>query len=113
MIYRFLRDTKEEALGVLLLALADQRGTRGKLTTKAKHEHHRKTCWMVFERLMEDKKKPPVVRLITGQDLIKKLKLEPSPLFAKILTAVQEAQALGKVLTKVEALALASKIAKI
>jgi putative nucleotidyltransferase with HDIG domain len=112
MIFRFLRDTKEEALSVLLLALADQASTRGKLTTKAKHEHHYQTCWQMIKRLRETKDDKPVVRLITGNDLIKKLKLEPSALFAKILSEVQEAQALGKVTSKAEALILAARIAK-
>ncbi len=113
MIFRFLRDTKEEALSVLLLALADQGATRGLLTTKAKFEHHKKTCWQVIDRVIEDKNKKPLVRLLTGNDLIKKLKLKPSPLFTKILTGVQEAQALGKVTTKQEALVLAGKISRI
>ena len=46
-------------------------------------------------------------------DLIKKLKLKPSPLFAKILSQVQEAQALAKIASKEEALVLARKIGKI
>ena len=113
MIFRFLRDTKQEALSVLLLALADQRATRGPLTKKAKSEHHRKTCWQVIERFIQSQNQKPLVRLLTGHDLIKKLKLKPSPLFTKILTKVQEAQALGKISTKQEALILAGKIAKL
>ena len=113
MVFRFLRDTKEEALSVLLLALADQRATRGPLTTKIKHEHHRKVCWQTIEQFIESANKNPEVRLITGNDLIKRLKLKPSPLFAKILNNVGEAQSLGKILTKDEALALARKIVKI
>lgn len=113
MIFRFFRDTKEEALGVLLLALADQAATRGPLTTKTKSEHHQKICRQMIERFIETKNKKPLVRLLTGYDLIKKLKLQPSPLFAEILSAIQEAQALGKVSTKQEALSLAKAIAKI
>jgi hypothetical protein len=110
MIFRFLRDTKGEALGVLLLALADQAGTRGKLTTKAKAEHHRKTCWNVIDRIIHTKDEKPMERLLTGHDLIKKLKLTPSPLFANILEKVAEAQALGQVNTKSDALILAKKM---
>ncbi|MBI3602805.1 MAG: HD domain-containing protein [Candidatus Omnitrophica bacterium] len=113
MIFRFLRDTKEEALSVLLLSLADQRSTRGALTTKAKHQHHQKICWQMTERFIQQKNQKPLVRLMTGHDLIKKLKLKPSPLFTKILCGVQEAQSLGKISTKEEALILARKIARI
>ncbi len=112
MVFRFLRDTKEEAVSVLLLSLADERATRGPLTTKAMHDHHRKICWDVIHRFIDAKNQKPLVRLITGHDLIRRLKLKPSPLFAKILTSVQEAQSLGKISTKVEAMAIAKKIAK-
>lgn len=111
MIFRYLRDTKEEALSVLLLALADQRATCGKLTTADKTEHHRQTCWIVIKRFIDAKNKKPLERLLTGTDLIKKLKLKPSPLFAKILSEVQEAQALGKIATAQDALKLAKQMA--
>jgi len=113
MIFRFLRDTKEEALSVLFLSLADQRSTRGPLTTKAKLQHHQKICQDVIKRFIQQKDQKPLVRLITGYDLIKKLKLKPSPLFAKVLSGVGEAQSLGKISTKKEALVLARKIAKV
>ena len=48
--------------------------------------------------------------MIDGNDLIKKLKLKPSALFGKILKAVEEAQATGKVKTKEQALAIAREI---
>ena len=63
-----------------------------------------------MKRYFQEKKKVPLVRLISGNDLIRKLKLKPSPLFAKILSSVEEAQALGKITTKQEALAFAAKI---
>jgi len=56
--------------------------------------------------------KKPFVRLIDGHDLIRQLKLKPSPLFGKILNAVEEAQTLGNVKTKEEALELARSVAE-
>lgn len=112
-IFRYFRDTKEEAVSILLLSLADQRSTRGPLTTEHDQKHHEKICLGLVKRYFEEKKKVPRVRLITGNDLIRKLKLKPSPIFTKILTAVEEGQALGKVATKQEALELAAKIAKL
>ena len=97
---------------MLLLSLADQRSTRGVLTTEYDQKHHQKICLGLVKRYFEEKKKVPLVRLITGNDLIKKLKLKPSPLFAKILNSVEEEQALGKISTKQEALAFAAKIVK-
>jgi poly(A) polymerase len=109
-VFRYFRDTKEEAVGILLFSLADQRSTRGPLTTEKDQKHHERICLGLVKRYFQEKKKVPLVRLIDGNDLIRKLKLKPSPLFAKILSSVEEAQALGKVSTKQEALAFAAKI---
>lgn len=108
--FRYLRDTKEEAASIALLSMADQRSTRGVLSTKEDEEHHQKICLEIIRRFFAAKKEKPFVRLIDGNDLIKKLKLKPSALFGKILKAVEEAQATGKVKTKEQALALAREI---
>lgn len=112
MIYRFFRDTKEETAAVLLLSLADQRATRGPLTTEYDQTHHEEICLQLVRRFFDQKSKKPFVRLIDGNDLIKTLKLKPSPVFGKILAAVEEQQSLGKIKTKAEALELAEKIAR-
>jgi predicted HD phosphohydrolase len=111
-VYRYFRDTKETAVAVLLLSLADQRATRGPATTQADQEHHEAVCLGLVRRFFKKKDENPLVRLITGDDLIKGLKLSPSPLFAKILKAVEERQSLGELKDKREALALAKKIAE-
>jgi poly(A) polymerase len=111
-IFRYLRDTKKEAAGLAILALADQASTCGPLTTAARHKHHAKICRMLIERYFEVKEQKPKQRLLTGHDLIKILKLKPSALFGKILASVEEAAALGKVSTKEEAIDLARKISK-
>lgn len=112
-VFRYLRDTKEEAPAIAVLAIADQRATQGPKTTAAKTKHHEKICRMAIDAYFQEQAKPMPVRLLTGHDLIRKLKLEPSPLFAEILSAVQEAQALGKITTKDQALALARTHASI
>lgn len=109
-----MRDAGQEAAALAFLGLADQAATCGPKTTKAKTEHHAKICRMLIEKFFEVKSAPaPKPRLLTGDDLIKKLKLKPSALFAKILSTVEEEQALGKIKTKDEALSLARKIAKV
>jgi putative nucleotidyltransferase with HDIG domain len=109
MIFRFLRDAKREAASILLLATADQRSTRGPLTTDDDVNHHADVCFSLVDRFFEKQKEAPFVRLISGHDLIKVLKLTPGPVFAKILKEVEEAQHLGKVTTKAEALTFARK----
>jgi poly(A) polymerase len=106
-VFRYLRDTGDEAVSLAILGLADQAATRGALTTQAKHKHHAKIGHMLIGRYFELKDQKPRQRLLTGHDLIRVLKLKPSELFGKILARVEEAAALGKIKTKQEALALA------
>lgn len=110
-VFRYFRDTKEEGISILLLSLADQRATRGPMTTKKDQAHHEKIIRSLLRHCLEKKKERPLVRLINGNDLIKKLKLTPSPVFSKILSAVEEKQAMGEITTKDEALKLAKSIA--
>ena len=109
-IFRYMRDTKEETVSIAFLSLADQRATCGPLTTDQDQAHHEKICLDLVKRYFKKKKEKPFVRLINGDDLIKTLKLKPSPLFSKILNAVEEAQVVGKIKTKKEALSYARKI---
>ncbi|MFH1359505.1 MAG: HD domain-containing protein [Candidatus Omnitrophota bacterium] len=111
-IFRFLRDAKDEAVSILLLSWADQRATRGPLTSSYDQKHHEKIVKQLIQLYFDKKKEKPLIRLINGHDLIRKLKLKPSPLFAKILSEVEERQAMGKIKTKREALDCARKIAQ-
>ncbi len=110
-IFRYFRDTKEEAVSILLLSLADQRATRGPLTSAYDQKHHEDIVKRLVGSYLDKGKEKPFVRLIGGHDLIRKLKLTPSPLFSKILAAVEEQQAMGKIAAKQEALAFARQMA--
>lgn len=109
-IFRYFRDAKDEAVSIVVLAMADQRATRGSMSTLEDAEHHDDICRMLLRRYFEMKKRKPLVLLINGKDLISILKLKPTPLFSTILLAVEEAQVTGKIHTKEEALKLAKKV---
>jgi len=111
-IHRYFRDTKDEALSVLLVSIADQRATRGPLATAQSRLRHERVSFSLIKRYFEMQKEKPFKRLINGNDLIKKLKLTPGPLFSTLLNFVEEAQAAGEVASKTEALALAKKMIK-
>lgn len=102
-IFRFFRDAQNEAVSVLLISLADQRATRGPLTTKDSRLRHEKVALGLIKEYFRRKKEKKMPRLITGDDLIKKFKIEPSPLIGKILREIEELQAIGKIKTKQEA----------
>lgn len=109
-VFRYFRDTKGEGPGIALFSIADQRATKGPLSTKKKLMHHEKICRGLMKEYFAKKEEAPKVRLLTGDDLIRTLKLKPSPLFAVILREVEEFQAAGKVGDKAAALELAKRI---
>lgn len=112
-VFRYFRDTGEGAVAIALLAMADQRSTRGPLTTAHDLKHHQDICLSLLKKYFVKKKEKPFVRLLTGHDLIRELGLKPGPQFAGILGKVEEAQHLGKVTTKEQALDLVKRMEKI
>ncbi len=109
-VFRYFRDTKDEAVAILLLSLADQRSTRGPLTTEDDQRHHEKIVKKLIQQKIAEWHTEPFVRLIDGHDVLRRLKIKPSPLVGKILKKVEEQQVLGKIKTKKEALELAVRI---
>ncbi len=110
--YRFFRDTTNEAINVLLLSIADSRATRGLLAVLEKRKKHEKIAFSLIDKYFKISKQKPIERLINGNDLIKKLKLTPGPIFSKILHTVLEAQVERKIKTKKDALIMAKKMAE-
>lgn len=108
--FRFFRDAGEDALSVLLLSLADKRATRGPLVEEDKSQFQQKVILGLMEEYFKDtqEKRPP--RLVTGDDLIKELKLSPSPIIGRILREIEEAQSDGQVTTRTEALELGERL---
>jgi len=110
-LFRYFRDTAEESVSIALLSWADQRSARGPLTSGNDQIHHEHICRELIAEYFQRKNQKPFVRLINGHDLIRRLRLEPSPVFARILRGVEEQQITGKIKTKNEALAWARKAA--
>jgi poly(A) polymerase len=108
--FRFFRDAANEAIGVLLLSIADQRATKGPLTTNASRINHEKVVFGLIKEYFKKKKEKKIARLINGHDLMRKFGLGPSPLIGKILSEIEELQAIGKLKTKEEAYKIAKRI---
>ncbi len=109
-IFRYFRDTGIEAISVLLVSLADQRATRGRLTTQQSRAQHEVVVAALIREYFRKQKEKKFTRLVSGDDLIRKFKLTPSPLIGEILSEIEELQAIGKVKTKKEALETAKKL---
>jgi len=111
-VYRYFRDTQNEAVSVVLLSIADQRSTRGPLTRGANRKHHEDVCLALAKDFFRKSKEKKFIKLINGNDLMAELKLEPGPLIGKLLSAVEEAQAVGEIRDKAQAFVLAKKLIK-
>ena len=105
-IYRYFRDTGDNGIDILFLALADYLASRGPLIHM---ETWQRLCQLVNYILTEEGKqetrvKP--VKLVNGHDLMNKFSLTPGPLIGELLAMADEAHASGEITTREEALTL-------
>ncbi|MBI4757875.1 MAG: HD domain-containing protein, partial [Chloroflexi bacterium] len=104
-VYRFFRDTGPEGLDTLVLSLADHLATRGPALDRAAWDKHVALTVDLFRKYLAEKEEtvsPP--RLLDGNDIMAVLGLEPGPLIGDLLEKVREAQAMGMVSDRAEAL---------
>ncbi|MFH0768519.1 MAG: HD domain-containing protein [Chloroflexota bacterium] len=104
-IYRYFRDTGEAGIDTLFLNLADHLATRGpRLDLPRWLEHVHVVEYVLSQRFeQENIARPP--KLVDGHDIISIFGINPGPEVGEILEAVHEAQAIGEVITREQALA--------
>jgi poly(A) polymerase len=108
-IYRFCRDVDSAAIDVLFLALADYLATRGpELSLDHWHSHCRVINYILHESVRQKEAAPSW--LVTGNDLISSFNLTPGKDIGRILAVLHEAQAVGEITNRNQALSLAKKI---
>jgi poly(A) polymerase len=105
-VYRFFRDTGDAGVDVVILALADQLATRGE-TLEREHwrDYLRLAALMLDHYFNRPSQAVNPRQLISGDDVMTALHLEPGPEIGRLLEAVREAQASGVVHTREDALA--------
>ncbi len=108
-LYRFFRDTGDAALDILFLMLADNLAARGPRLRFATWQGNVAFMNYILGRYLEEEPAAPA-RLVTGNDIMAELRIEPGPAVGKLLAAIEEAQALGTVSTREEALAAARRL---
>jgi tRNA nucleotidyltransferase/poly(A) polymerase len=104
-IYRFFRDTGEAGVDLVLLGLADLRGTYGPTLTQGTWTAALDVARLLLENYWEKREEavaPP--RLLDGNDLMHELELAPGRTIGQLLEAIREGQATGKIATREEAL---------
>jgi poly(A) polymerase len=110
-IYRFFKDTGDAGVDLCLLALADQRATYDHEMTQQTWIACLDVVSIFLENWWEKREEtisPPI--LVNGDDLMASLGIPPGPLIGKSLEAIREAQAMGIIQTRDEALTLANKV---
>ena len=109
-VYRFFRETGPAGVEVCLLSLADVHAMYGHYLPQDVWERHLTTVRTLlegwFERRAEVVEPPP---LLSGDDLLASLGLEPGPAVGRLLERLREAQAAGEIRTRDEALAAARR----
>jgi len=103
-IYRFFRDTGEAGVDLVLLGLADLRGTRGSTLTVENWTAALDVARIFLENYWEKPEESiSPSRLLDGKTLMAEFNLEQGPIIGKLLEAIREAQATGKLATRDEA----------
>jgi tRNA nucleotidyltransferase/poly(A) polymerase len=104
-IYRFFRDTGKAGIDLVLLGLADLRGSRGQTLTQETWAAALDVARILLENYWERPQEtvaPP--RLLDGNELMSELGLRPGPLVGQLLEAIREGQATGKVQNRDQAI---------
>ncbi len=112
-IYRFFRDSGKAGVDLVLLGLADLRGTRGHTLSQETWTASLDVARILLENYWERPQEtvaPP--RLLNGNDLMSELNLEEGRIVGQLLEAIREAQATGKVETREQALDFAREYLK-
>lgn len=107
-VYRFFRDSGAAGVDLILLALADLRGTKGNELTQVTWTVYLDIARILLENYWEHPEEvvnPP--RLIDGNELMKELSLQPGKVVGTLLESIRENQAAGKIVDKEQALAFA------
>ena len=110
-IYRFFRDAGEAGVDLILLGLADLRGTRDHTQTTENWNAALEIAKIFLENYWEKREEtvaPP--RLLDGNELMKELNLDAGRIIGQLLEAIREGQAIGEISTRDEALSLARKL---
>ncbi len=105
VIYRFYRDAGKAGIDLILLGLADLRGTRSTTLTQKTWAAALDAARILLENYWEKPQEtvaPP--RLLDGNELMSELGLQPGRIVGQLLEAIREGQATGKIEDRRQAL---------
>ena len=103
-VYRFFKAAHQEGISVLLLSLADRYATMGTASSAEKIKKHYEIVCCLMDKFYSHQPSVSPPKLINGHDLMDYLCLPPSPLIGRLLQAVEEGVAEGRITDKMGAL---------
>lgn len=109
-VYRFFRDCGTAGVDLVLLSLADVRGTRGTELVQSSWTAYLDIARILLENYWERPAEvidPP--RLVDGNELMKELNLQPGPVIGQLLESIRGNQAAGKIMDKEQAIVFAKE----
>ena len=108
-IYRFWRAAGQAGVEICLLSIADLMAIYGHTLPQDILEHHIEVVRALLEAYWERPEEVKPQALLNGRDLIDMFGLEPGPQIGELLEALWEAQAVGEVEDREQAVAFVRK----
>lgn len=108
---RFMRKMENDAIDIIILAMADRLSARGVEITEeiVQKNINELTALLNFCLNIKDSLKP-LPKLVSGEEIMELLNIKPSKELGIIIKALQEAQISGDIITKEEALAFVKNV---
>lgn len=107
---RFIRKMGNEVVDVIILAMADRLSARGVEITDDIVENNLNSLQKLLNFYLHVKDSlKPLPKLLSGEEVMEFLQIQPSPKLGEIIKAMQEAQLSGEIGTREEALAFIDK----
>jgi len=108
-IYRFFRDMGDTSLDITVLTLADFLAAQGPNLDLEEWQRHCQTMQYIWSEHEQEQARVVPHNLVDGHDLINIFGLKPGPEIGHLLEAMREAQGIGEISTREEALAFARR----
>lgn len=108
---RYLRATEPWTPEAIMLSVSDRRAVRGPRVTEAHIEQHMDISRGMMDLAFAAEEAAPLPKLVTGDELIAELGLEPGPLLGRIVDHIREEQELGNISTRGQAIEESKKMA--
>ena len=108
-IRRYFVDLGPTGIAIALFSLADHLATFGPQPLTTAWERHLSVVSLLLTRYIRERDSILPPRLLSPEELMRRLKLQPGPLVGQLLEIIAEAQAEGAIHSKEEALWLAEE----